>query len=70
MRPLSTELGWVYISGDGKKFLSEKEAKKHQRELEFEEIKEQLENKINKSRLEVEKLQKELEDVGIKDKSK
>ena len=34
MRPMTHELAHVWITGDGRYFLSEKEAKKHQSKLE------------------------------------
>jgi len=70
MRPLSTELGWIYISGDGKKFLNEEKAREHQRKLKFEELKKQLKLKLKMSKVEVSKIEKELEDVGNRIKSK
>ena len=35
VRPLSHEIANVYITGDGKRFLDEKEAKEHQSKIEL-----------------------------------
>ena len=54
MRPLQHEIDSVYICGDGRKFLDEKEAKDYQSKLEFEE-----QRKILRKEKEVKKLKKQ-----------
>ena len=39
MRPISCELNFIYFTADGKRFFSEKKAKKHQRKLEIKKYK-------------------------------
>ena len=59
MRPLQHEIDSVYICGDGRKFLDEKEAKDYQSKLEFEEQRKMLRLDILRKEKEVKKLKKE-----------
>ena len=66
MRPLLHEIDNVYICGDGKKFLDEKEAETYQQKLASEEKKKMIRLSIKEKKAKIKRLEKELNIDKIK----